>query len=243
MIIFILAICVVLAYICFIYIQSKSLSAILAIVFLAGAVVSGTFIVKNWHDHYGLKEVTTTSAAKTIYPASSKDGMNTMLYSPIGTENKHQVYVYKKTADAKKTSHTQVGSTTKNEVIRTSGKSRIVTKTTRYAYKNNADKIWFAFTDQSGQYVRRVNKIYINKNWIVLSAAQATALKKEMSSKSFQANLKTQAKTYVAAQVKAAMTKDPTMGKAALAKVEKQAAAEFQQQAVAKVIKQVKAKY
>lgn len=242
MILLIMAICVVLAFISFIYIPNKSVSAILAVIFVAGAFTTGVFVVKNWKDHYGLKEVTTTGATRTIYPVSSSNGMSTVIYSPIGTANKHQVYVYKTSANAKKTTHTQVSSTTKNKVIRTSGKSHIVTKTTRWAYKNGAAKIWFAFTGQDGQYIRRENKIYINKNWLVLSAAQAKALKKEMSSKTFQAKLKTQAKAYVTAQVKAAMTKDPSMSSADQAKVEKQATAEFQQKAIAKVIKQIQAK-
>ena len=61
-----------------------------------------------------------------------------------------------------------------------------------------------------------------------------------LSSKDQKATMETEAKAYVQEQVKAAMMKNPKMDQAEQQKVIKQATAEYQQQAMAKMIAQAK---
>ena len=71
MIVITLVIGVVLAFVFFIYISSKPVSYTLTALSLLLAVVSMVFIIKNDHDHYGMKQVT-TETSQQIYPIGSK---------------------------------------------------------------------------------------------------------------------------------------------------------------------------
>ncbi|KRK97366.1 hypothetical protein FD04_GL001384 [Secundilactobacillus odoratitofui DSM 19909 = JCM 15043] len=239
MIVALIIIFTVLAFMAFIYIENKAISNTLTILTIIGLCVSSYFAVANWKNHYGLEKYTTTTT-QTIYSASPK--MDMVLYQPIGTANKHQVYVYKTSKDAKKTTHTQTSSETFNKVKTTTGKTRMVTTVTRWRYKSNAAKIWFAFTGQNHKFIKRTNTIYVNKNWLVLSAQQAKALQKQMKSKTYQAQLKTEGAAFIKKGMMAAMTKNPSMTTAQQAKLQKQLQAQFQAQAVAKLVKSVQSK-
>ncbi|WP_143461792.1 DUF4811 domain-containing protein [Levilactobacillus enshiensis] len=239
MIIFSLIICAVLSFIFFVYIENKPLSNTLTAVAVIGLLTSIFFMVKNDHDHLGMHNVTTTSS-RTIYSASPSKQLPMMVYQPIGTANKHQVYVYKTSATAKKTTHTSAKVTTKNVIKRTTGENRIVTKKVYREYKNGMSSFWFGLSGNGHQYVKETNTIYINQNWTVLSAAQAKKLQKLTSSKSYQAKQKAAAMTYVKQQVMAAMTKNPTMSAAEQKKVTQQATAAYQAQAMKQLIAQVK---
>ncbi|MBZ3776164.1 DUF4811 domain-containing protein [Lentilactobacillus otakiensis] len=236
MIVITLAIGVVLSFIFFIYISNKPASYTLTALSLLLAIVSMVFIIKNDHDHYGMTQVT-KQTTQQIYPIGNKQ-MQMLLYQPIGTANKHQVYIYQKSKDAKKKSHTQTTDTS-NKVVKVSGSTHMVTNTTRWEYKSDAAKLWFGISGENHKFVKRQNILYVNKSVQVLSVQQAKALKKMMASKSYQAKLKTQAKAFVAKQVMVAMKKNPTMSTADRAKIIKQAEAEFQAQAVKNVLKQI----
>ncbi|MTV81750.1 DUF4811 domain-containing protein [Secundilactobacillus folii] len=228
----------VLSFACFIYISNNGWSLALTALSVIGLIVSSYYAVDNWKNHFGLEQYTTTTT-KNIYSVSPNKSMSMLIYQPIGTQNKHQVYVYKNSANAKKTTHTQTSSTTHNKVVKTSGTTRMTTTVTRWRYKSNAAKIWFGFTGENHKYVKRTNKLYVNKNWLVLSVAQSKALQKQMKSKTYQAQLKQQAKAFITKGMTAAMTKDPTMSKADQAKLQKQLQAQFQTQAVKKLISSV----
>lgn len=239
MIIVTLVLTVILAFICYVYIQNKVVSNSLTAIMVLGVLVSLFLIVKNDHDQLGLHNVTTTSTQK-IYSASPSKQMQLMLYQSVGTADKHRVYVYKTSANAKKTTHTAAKVTTKNVVKSTTGSSRIVTKKVHREYKNGTYKFWFGLADNGHQYVKETNTIYVNKNWLVLSAQQAKKLQKLTQSKSFKAKQKAAGKAYVQKQVMAAMTKNPTMSTAQRQQVIKQATAAYQAQAMQQLIKQVK---
>lgn len=236
MIVLTLGIGVVLSFIFFIYISNKPTSYTLTALSLLLAIVSMVFIIKNDRNHYGMKQVTTTTTTQ-IYPVGNKQ-MQMLLYQPIGTANKHQVYIYQKQHDSKKKSHTQTTDTT-NKVVKVNGSTHLVTNTTRWEYKNDAAKFWFGIAGENHKFVKRQNIFYVNHSVQVLSVKQAKALKKVMASKSYQSKLKVQAKAFITKQVMAAMKKDPTMSAADRAKVTKQAQAEFQAQAVKNVLKQI----
>ncbi|HIW71543.1 MAG TPA: DUF4811 domain-containing protein [Candidatus Levilactobacillus faecigallinarum] len=239
MIIITLILSVVLAFVFYVYMHNRVLSNILTVLMIVIMGFSTLFIVKNDHDHYGLHNVTQTTTQK-IYSASPSKQMPMVIYQSVGTADKHRVYVYKTSADAKKTAHTKAKVTTTNVVKRTTGKNRIVTTKTYREYKNSTYKFWFGLAGNGHQYVKETNTIYLNKNWTVLSATQAKQLQKLAKSKSFQAKQKTAAKAYVQKQVMAAMTKNPSMSAAQRQQVIKQATAAYQAQAMQQLIKQVK---
>ncbi|EHL95271.1 hypothetical protein HMPREF9103_03069 [Lentilactobacillus parafarraginis F0439] len=237
MIIATLIICAVLSFVFFIYIQNKPISYILTALSVIGIGVSTFYIVRNDRDHYGMEKVT-TSTYQPIYSVSPSKQMKMLLYQPIGTANKHQVYIYQKSENAKKKSHTDAENTT-NKVVRVNTTPRIKTTEVRWHYKNNAAKLWFGIAGENHKLVKRENTIYVNKDWLVLSTTQAKALQKQMSSKAYKAKLQAQAKAFVTKQMMAAMKKNPKMNKAQQAKIQKQAAAEFQAQAVQQLIQSV----
>lgn len=238
MILFLLGLFAVLAFVFFIYIENNAVSITLTLLSLLGLVVSSVYAVKNWHDHYGLEQYTTTTT-KNIYSVSPNKQMSMILYQPIGSKNNHQVYIYKNSEDAKKPVHTQANSDTKNKLSRINGTTQMTTTVTRWRYKNNAAKFWFGFTGENHKFVKRTNKIEVNKNWLVLSVAQSKALQKQMKNKTYQTQLKQQGKAFVMKGMQAAMMKNPTMSKADQVKLQKQLTAEFQAQAIKKLIAQV----
>ncbi len=238
MILLTLIVSVVLGFIFFIYIQNKPVSYLLTVLSLIVAVGSTWFIIKNDTDHYGMeKQVKTTY--QPIYSVSPSKQMKLLLYQPIGTANKKQVYIYKTSENAKKTSHTAAEHTT-NKVVTSKESPRIETKTTRWEYTSNTSKLWFGIADEGNKLVKRENKILINKDWVVLTVKQSKALQKKMKDKAYQAQLKTQGKAFVAKQVMAAMKKNPKMSKAQQAQLVKQATAQFQAQAIQKLINSIK---
>lgn len=228
----------VLSFVFFIYIENRTVSVTLTVLAVLGLIISGGFAVKNWKDHFGLEQYTTTTT-KNIYSVSPNKQMSMILYQPIGSKNNHQVYIYKNSENAKKPVHTQANSDTKNKLTRINGTTQMTTTVTRWRYKNNAAKFWFAFTGENHKFVKRTNKIEVNKNWLVLSVAQSKALQKQMKNKTYQAQLQQQGKAFVMKGMQAAMMKNPTMSKADQAKLQKQLTGEFQAQAIKKLIAQV----
>ena len=239
MIIVALTIFTVLSFVFFIYLPGKTLSSVMTVIAVIGVAASAWFSVLNWKDHYGMKQETVTTT-KFIYPTSKSDQLKPLVYQPVGTENKHQVYVYRLSDNAKKTVHTQTDSQTTNKVVRTSGSSYLEVKTTRWTYKSGAARFWFGITGQDHKYEKRTNIFHIGKDWVVMTADQANKLKKQMSNKAAQAKLKAEGEAYVKAQVTAAMTKDPSMSKAEIAKVTKTATADFQAQSMKKILASLK---
>lgn len=237
MILVTLIICAVLSFLCFVYIQNKPLSWILTILSVIGMIVSTVYIVKNDKDHFGMKQETKTTY-QPLHSVSPSKQMKMLLYQPIGTANKHQVYIYQTSENAKKKSHTTVNDTT-NQVIKESGNPRIETQTTRWRYKDGASKLWFGIAGENGKLIKRHNKIYVNKDWLVLSTDQAKALQKKLKNKTYQAQLKAQGKAFVTKQIMAAMKKNPKMSKVQQAELQKQATAEFQAQTMQKLIRSI----
>ncbi|WP_125544966.1 DUF4811 domain-containing protein [Levilactobacillus lindianensis] len=240
MILVTLALSAVLAFIFFIYIDNRTVSNILTGLAILSLLTSIFFMIRNDHYHFGLHNESTTRTQK-IYSASPSKQLPMMIYQSVGTADKHRVYVYKTSANAKKATHTAAKVTTTNIIKRTSGANRMVTKKVYREFKNGSSRFWFGLTGNGHQYVKETNTIYLNKSWTVLSTTQAKKLQKMASTKSFQAKQKAAAMTYVKSKVMAAMVKNPTMSPAEQKKVTQAAAAEYKAQAMQQLIKQIKA--
>lgn len=238
MILVILVISAIALLISFVYTSRNSVRLPLTIVFGLLLVGSVVFISKNDNQHYGMVKTTTTKTSKLASVSENKQ-LNLLLYQSVGSADKHRVYVYKQTASQKKTQHTKADVKVTNRVKTSQATPKLVTKTTRWTYKSNAMKFWFGIAGNDHELISTRNTFYVNADWAVLSSSQAKTFSKLM--KQQQATLKARAKVYVQNQVKAAMTKDPTMSQAEITKVSKAAAAQYQQNAVKSLLQQVKA--
>ncbi|EHO52070.1 DUF4811 domain-containing protein [Lentilactobacillus kisonensis] len=78
MILVTLTISIVLSFIFFIYIENKTWSNVLTGIAIICAVLSTFYIVKNDHDHYGMKQVTETTA-QPIYSVGKSKQMQMVL--------------------------------------------------------------------------------------------------------------------------------------------------------------------
>ena len=237
MILVLLVISTIALFLTFVYMKSSATRLVLTAIFGVALVASLVAVVANDSQHFGMEKVTTTKTT-TLASAGSSKAMDLLLYQSVGTADKHRVYIYKQTASQKKVSHTTANVKTANRVKKTTGSAKLVTKTTRWTYRSNAMKFWFGIADNNHELVKRQNTFYVKKTWIVLSTTQAKKLSQLV--KQQQATLKSRAKVYVANEVKVAMTKNPNMTKAQLAKLEKAAAAKYQAQAMASMIQEAK---
>lgn len=191
-------------------------------------------MLANEQQHFGMKteKVTTTHA---IYPSTAMKGSNIklLLFQPLGNGDE-TVYVYKTDPTQKKVTTTKADEKTTNTFEKSANTktAHVVTTTTRYTYKNKFYETFFAGLNNNHQYKSQTNTFKVNKNWYVLSTKQAKALAKQ--SKAAKKTMAAQAKTVIAAQMKAALTKDPTMSKAQQKQLQAQIQQKITQQATAK---------
>lgn len=158
---------------------SRLFSNILTMISIIGVIVSSFFIVINWKYHYGMKQETTITS-KLIYPTSASKQMKTLVYQPIGSQNKHKIYIYRTILDPDKIVHTQDNIMTKNKVVISHGKPFLEVRNTRWIYNSGLSTFWFGITGQNKSFLKRINTFHINKDWVVLSVSQANKLKKRM---------------------------------------------------------------
>ncbi|KRM95307.1 hypothetical protein FC19_GL002072 [Liquorilactobacillus aquaticus DSM 21051] len=242
MIIFALIFGAIAIFTSFIYIE-KVLPRLLC-TFISGVILVGSIggIVGNYYDHFGMHKVTETTIQK-IYSADTTGKMNMILFQPIGTAGKENVYIFTRHENAKKVSHTKANEYTSNKITLTKG-SEATLKTTkvRWQYKSNAYKFWFGIANNNNKLIKRTNRFYIPKNWFVLSTQQAKELKKKMSSSSFQAKAKEEAAAYVESKIKAAIVQDPSLmtDKNRQKKLTQQLAAEYQAKLLKETVSKIK---
>lgn len=215
---------------------TRALALLVSGVVLIGSIV---LMVANYHEHYGMKKVTTTTTQK-IYSASGSSSMNMALYKQVGTSGKNNVYIYDVKENQKAPSHTKADEYTTNHVNWTNkANATLTTKVTRWEYKSDFYSLLFKWSGMDGTMVKRVYTFNLPKTWVKLSTTQAAKLKKLMGSSTAKAQMATQAKAYITAKVQAAMMKNPQMTEVQRAKVTQQAQAEFQAQALKKAVAQL----
>lgn len=210
-----------------------ALSFVFALLFFGGLAL----MTANDHYHFGMKKITETTTKSLVSSSDNKD-MNLLLYQPLG-DGTEKVYVYK--TDEKQTKPFSTGTDhVTNEVKENQAKSQIITKKTYWVYKDKTAEFWFGLSSQNHQLVTEKNVFSVEKDWVVLSTEQAKSLGKLVEESKVQ--METEAKIFVQEQVQTAMMQDPTMDQAAQQKVIEQATATYQEQALAKMIAEVKGK-
>ena len=202
------------------------LGLITGLIFVGSTVI----ITANFHDHWGMKRITTTKTQK-IYSASSQ--MQLILYQPVGTSGKDNVYIYQTKPRQKTPQHTQANEFTTNRLVWTdSDQATLTVKETRWRFKNDFYKVLFAGSKMDGKLVSRTNTFRYPKTFVKISVKQAQALK----SPATQAQLKAQAAAYVTAKVQAAKQQNPDLTEAQLQKLTQQAQQEYQAQMIKKMM-------
>ncbi|QAS69850.1 DUF4811 domain-containing protein [Oenococcus sicerae] len=207
---------------------------------ISALIVIGSLIaiVANYHDHFGLEKVTSTSTKK-IYSADTSGKMQLVLYEPIGTSGKENVYIYVSKAKSKKLVHTQADEFTENRVKLVNGQiANLKTQETRWEYKPGIYKLLFGIANNGHELTKRINTFRLPKTWLHLSTSQIKVLKKDLTDPAMQAEAKTQASAYVQTHMKAAIAKNSSLAtdQAAQAKLSKRFAAEFQAQLIQKIL-------
>ena len=206
---------------------------------ISGLIFVGStlMITANFHEHWGMKQVTTTKTQK-IYSTSSQ--MQLALYQPVGTSGKDNVYIYQTKPRQKTPQHTQANEFTTNRLVWTdSDQATLTFKETRWRFKNDFYKVLFAGSKMDGHLISRTNTFRYPKTFVKISVKQAQALKKQaqaLKSPTAQAQLKTQAAAYVTAKIQAAKQQNPDLTEAQLQKLTQQAQQEYQAQMIKKMM-------
>ena len=206
---------------------------------ISGLIFVGStlMITANFHEHWGMKQVTTTKTQK-IYSTSSQ--MQLILYQPVGTSGKDNVYIYQTKPRQKTPQHTQANEFTTNRLVWTdSDQATLTVKETRWRFKNDFYKVLFAGSKMDGHLISRTNTFRYPKTFVKISVKQAQALKKQaqaLKSPTAQAQLKTQAAAYVTAKIQAAKQQNPNLTEAQLQKLTQQAQQEYQAQMIKKMM-------
>lgn len=199
---------------------------------ISGLIFVGStlMITANFHEHWGMKQVTTTKTQK-IYSTSSQ--MQLALYQQVGTSGKDNVYIYQTKPRQKTPQHTQANEFTTNRLVWTdSDQATLTIKETHWRFKNDFYKVLFAGSKMDGHLISRTNTFRYPKTFVKISVKQAQALK----SPAAQAQLKTQAAAYVTAKIQAAKQQNPDLTEAQLQKLTQQAQQEYQAQMIKKMM-------
>ncbi|MGR3742308.1 DUF4811 domain-containing protein [Companilactobacillus sp. DQM5] len=241
MIIFTLILFVLLAFISIVYIKNKTISNMLGILFFALVIGNISLMMMNDHNHFGMKTITEERTVDLV-SASPKKGMNMLLYKPVGTKGKENVYIYRTDKNQKKPKYTKVDTniSISNKVVTTTGADKLVQKSKYRVYKSEFMKFVFGISGNDHKFVSRKNVFYVNKNWLVLSTNQAQELQKKMKDKNYQAQLKIEGKSYVQKAVMTAMMQNPQMTEDQKNRIVNDATQQFQMMKMEELIKNLK---
>ena len=157
----------------------------------------------NMGTHLGLTK-TTNNNRQTIRPTSTSQGVQLLVYQPLGTTNNERVYVYYGDQKSPLPDKRGLAKTTRvaSSVTTTNAKHATLTlTTTKYTYQNQLAKVLFAIPGTKLATTQQVAHFTVPKSWLVLSSKQATRLKQAAANPTNQATLKTQATAYVTAHV------------------------------------------
>lgn len=196
--------------------------------FLLVAILSGLAIVGKDNYHFGTKVQTTSQTTPLVSSGDKK--INVLLYQPLGN-GQEKVYLYK-TDDKQKAPKPIKTDHLKTQVKWTNGSSKMVVKEERYVSSSNLSRTLLGNIKPKDTLKQRTYTFYINKNWSVLSVAQAKQLAKALKSPQVQAQLKANIQQQAQKAVMEAMMKKPNMSATERAEVTQAAVAQAQKTAI-----------
>lgn len=204
----------------------------LALIVLLGSLL---LIHLNDSNHFGMKQVT-TSTTQVIYSASPSKALPLLLYQDVGTSGKHNVYIYKTSANGKAT-HTKADYTVTNLVAKAHPTTaQITTVKKEWVYKSGFMKALF-HNENNHATISVTNTFQLPKTWTTLTTKQAKTLAKQLKQKPTAAE-QAKAEAAIAKAVATEMAKHP---KANVKTVTKQVTAAYQAAQIQAAIKAVKA--
>ncbi|MFC6169443.1 DUF4811 domain-containing protein [Loigolactobacillus jiayinensis] len=196
--------------------------------------IAGLFF--NDNQQWGMKTVTTTTE-KSLTSASNISGAKLLLYQPLGNGNE-KIFIYKTDSQQKKVAHTTADIKTKTSVTKNNTKNaKLVTKTTRYVYRNGFYRFLFAGVGNNHTFKSRQQQFKVGSDWVVLSTTQAKQLQKQ--AKSSAAKMKAELTAAVKAKMTAAIKQNPQMTTEQQQALQKQYTTAAQQQAQQQVLAQL----
>lgn len=198
-------------------------------------IFSVVAIIGNDHYHWGMEKETKENS-QPLVSSSAEKGMNLLLYKQLGTGSE-KVYIYRTKETQKKASVTGTDTVT-NQVKTVMTTPKLKIKTTRWVYKNDFYSLLFGISKNNQKYDSRVYTFEVGKDWLILSTDQATAFGKAV--KAQEASIKEGATEYVKSKLTSEMTKNSTMSQVEQQQLTAKYAAEYQQQAIAKILSEIK---
>lgn len=242
MILLILTISTICFFISYVYVVDKKKRLLAAGISAIVMLLSISMIVANFYSHYGMIQSTSVKKQQ-IYPVSTFSDTKLILYRPIGTKGKENVWIYN-TNKAKKTpTHTQANEYTSNKVTVSSNEyAYLKTSETRWIYKSKTDKFLFGIAQNNNQLVKRRNTLTLPKSWEKLSVSQAKRLKKRLKDTQVQSKLKEQISKNVKKELTIIIAKKPSLAKnkAAQAALLKHLSTQAQKKAIRQIINDIK---
>ncbi|MDI6552976.1 DUF4811 domain-containing protein [Leuconostoc falkenbergense] len=222
MIILLIALFAILAFVANMMITNRGVRIVTTVIMFAGLILSVAGVAANMNAHYGMKEVTTTTKKQIYTAGTASQGFGLLLYQSVGTNGAENVYVYRATDSAKKTTVAKPSLKTSSRMSNISGnKAYKITKTTRYVYKNATMRLMFGIGGNNHQ-LKNKHVIYqVPSTWVALTTTQAKSLQSKMTPK-------TDAEKQALAQQQAQL--------ATLAKTDPDKAAQLQVAAVKKAL-------
>lgn len=194
--------------------------------------VSFLGITFNITHHYGMKQVVTTEQTPLV--SSENQGVNMLLYKPLG-DGKEKIYIYKTDEQSK------VKTTGTNEVTNieqtTTKNPQLVSKKSKWVYKNTFYKCLFGTSRNNGEYIKQVNVFEIPADWLVLSTTQAENLGKLMEEK--EGTMKTEEAVYVKEKMAQSIAQNPNLTSPEQKELAEKFMQEFQQKAMAEILAEV----
>lgn len=204
---------------------------IVSMVILVG---STTMMVLNYHSHFGMKKVTTTTSAK-IAPVSDK--LPIALYQPLGTAGKEEVLIYRRSATGK-VRHTPADENISSQMKFAAVSSPTMTTTkTSWQFKNSFYRALFLWSGMNGTLIKQKTTITYPREFVKVSVQQMKKLKKQLkqtANPSAQAAQKQAMSAAVAAELAKHPRATPQQKQAIAQQVQRQAAAQMIKQALAK---------
>lgn len=243
MILFVLVISAFMFFLCYnLLVKNPALHVFSSLLFLVLFIGSTVMVTLNFHDHWGMKKVATEKKV-TLSSSLPQGNMNILMYQPIGTSGKDNVFIYRTNEKSKNMSKTGVDKV-KNYTVSTTKPAKLVIRTVRYEYKSSIMHFLFGMAQKPSR-VKTINYFYVPKDWMQLTVKQVKSLPKimkKLSAKNQASNadtLKVAGQQYVQSVVAQAMKKNPKMTNAQKQAVVKKATADFKAQAQQKAMAQM----
>ncbi|MGX7030773.1 DUF4811 domain-containing protein [Vagococcus zengguangii] len=208
-----------------------ALPTIFGLLFVASTIA----MIANGSEHFGMKKETVVKE-HALVSSGDMNGMNILMYQSLG-DGSEEIYLVKSSEDQKEPKATGTTNTT-NKVIENSSEAKWVQSKTYWVPKNKVMKVLFNYGNNKKEFISEKNEFYVANGWQVLSTDQLEQFGKLMKEK--QATMEEDAKAFVQAGIQAAMAKDPSMDKDAIAKLTEKLTGEFQQKVVADILAEIK---